>query len=58
VESEEKERPVCRCSNCLNKIHKSEEDLIHAIKSMDFHTVDKAFSLIVNNDIGKYINNS
>jgi hypothetical protein len=51
VDSEEKERPVCRCSNCLSKIHKSEEELVHAIKSLDFHTVDKAYSLIINNNI-------
>jgi hypothetical protein len=26
-DSEERERPVCRCSDCLNAIRKSEEDL-------------------------------
>lgn len=51
VESEEKERPVCRCSDCLNKIRKSEDDLTSALKSMDFVVVDKALSIIKNNQI-------
>lgn len=51
VESEERERPVCRCMDCLNKIKKSEEDLSHALKSMEYQTVDKVYSYILNNNI-------
>jgi hypothetical protein len=47
VESEEKERPVCRCNDCLSKIKKSEEDITAAIKTMDFQTVDKAYFFIL-----------
>ena len=51
MESEERERPVCRCNDCLNKIKKSEEDLAHALKSMDYHIVDKALTFILQNHI-------
>ena len=51
VESEEKERPVCRCTDDLNKIRKSEDDLMNALKTMDFHVVDKVLSIIKNNQI-------
>jgi hypothetical protein len=44
LDSEEKERPVCRCTDDLNKIRKNEEDLVNALKTMDFHIVDKALS--------------
>lgn len=43
VDSEEKERPVCRCKDCKNKIQKAEEELVVALKTMDFHTVDKIY---------------
>lgn len=33
--------------DCLNKIKKSEEDLQNALKTMDFHTVDKVFGQIL-----------
>jgi FYVE zinc finger len=55
VDSEEKERPVCRCNNCLDKITKSEEDLVNAIKTMDFHTVDRVFSSIISHNIGNLL---
>lgn len=55
VDSEEKERPVCRCKDCLNKIKKSEDDLVVALKTMDYVIVDKVFSWIVNNNVGKII---
>ena len=51
VDSEERERPVCRCNDCLNKIRKSEEDLIASIKTMDFNTVDKVFTWIKANNV-------
>lgn len=40
VDSEEKERPVCRCNDCLNTIRKSEAELQAALKTNDFHVVD------------------
>lgn len=51
VESEEKERPVCRCKDCLHKIRKAEEDMSAAIKTMDYPTVDKAYFAILHNHI-------
>lgn len=51
TDSEERERPVCRCSDCLNAIKKSEEDLSHALKSLDYHTVDKVLGQIVRSDL-------
>ena len=51
VESEERERPVCRCNDCLNAIRKSEEDLTTAIKTLDYHVVDKALGVIVRSNI-------
>lgn len=50
-DSEERERPVCRCNNCLGKIKKSEEDMANAMKTMDFHVVDKALKAILENKI-------
>jgi hypothetical protein len=50
-ESEERERPVCRCNSCLGKIRKSEEDMAHAMKSMDYAIVDKALQNIIANKI-------
>lgn len=51
VDSEEKERPVCRCRDCMNKIKKAEEDLHTAIKTMDFHVVDRVLAFIKDNNI-------
>jgi hypothetical protein len=51
VESEEKERPVCRCRDCKNKISKAEDELVAAMKTMDFHTVDKIYTWILNNNV-------
>lgn len=51
VESEERERPVCRCNDCLNKIRKSEEELASALKTMEYSTVDKVYTFIFNNAI-------
>jgi hypothetical protein len=51
VESEERERPVCRCNDCLNKIRKNEEELSAALKTMDYLTVDKVYTFILHNNI-------
>ena len=51
VYSEERERPVCRCSDCLNEIRKSEDELSAAVKTMDFHHVDKILTKILSNHI-------
>jgi hypothetical protein len=51
VDAEERERPVCRCKDCLNTIKKSEDDLTVALKTMDFQTVDKALIHILNHNI-------
>ena len=51
VESEERERPVCRCNDCLNQIKKAEEDLVKSMQTMDFHTVDRSLSFINNKKI-------
>ena len=48
VESEERERPVCRCNDCLNSIKKAEEDLVKSMGTMDFHTVDRSLQYINN----------
>lgn len=49
--SEERERPVCRCNDCLGTIRKSEEDLTAALKTMDFPVVDKALNHILRNNV-------
>jgi hypothetical protein len=51
VESEERERPVCRCVDDLNKIRKQEEELAAALKTMDYLTVDKVYKYIMSNAI-------
>jgi hypothetical protein len=51
VESEERERPVCRCNDCLNKIKKSEDELSNSLKSMDYAIVDKALAHILHNNV-------
>lgn len=51
VESEERERPVCRCNDCLNRITLSEEELSVALKTIDYHKVDKVYSQILHNNI-------
>lgn len=51
MESEERERPVCRCNDCLNKIKKSEEELAGALRTMDYLTVDKVYTFILHNNI-------
>lgn len=51
VESEERERPVCRCNDCLNSIKKSEDEITHSMKSLDYLVVDKALGAIVRNNI-------
>lgn len=51
VESEEKERPVCRCKDCINQIKKFEEDLIEAIKTYEYHKVDQVLGTILRNNI-------
>lgn len=51
VESEERERPVCRCNNCLNTIKQHEDALNTALKTMDFLTVDKVYSEIMRKNI-------
>ena len=51
MESEERERPVCRCVDDLNKIKKQEEELAAALKTMDYLTVDKVYKYIVRNMI-------
>ena len=50
-DSEERERPVCRCKGCLNKIKKSEEEMAHSMKSMDYEVVNKALTNIHGNKI-------
>jgi len=44
VESEDKERPVCRCKDCLKTILKAEDDLRSAMGTMDYHIVDKVLN--------------
>lgn len=51
MESEERERPVCRCKDCLNTIKKHEDELQNALKTLDFHTVDKAYGEILRKNI-------
>jgi hypothetical protein len=51
VESEERERPVCRCLDCMNSIKKAEDDLEKAMSTLDFITVDKVFSMIIHRNI-------
>ena len=51
MDSEERERPVCRCNDCLNNIKKSEEELSAALRTMDYFTVDKVYSHILRNNI-------
>ena len=51
VESEERERPVCRCKNCLATIKQHEDALTTALATMDFHTVDKVYSEIMRKNI-------
>ena len=53
VDSEEKERPVCRCRDCRGKIQKGEDDLHNALKTMEFQHVDQVYRGIINNNIGK-----
>lgn len=50
-DSEEKERPVCRCLTCYKRIQESEENLRQAMATMDFHTVDRALHAIISNSI-------
>lgn len=50
-ESEERERPVCRCNDCLNRIKKGEDDLSVALRTMDFLVVDKILTFILHNHI-------
>jgi hypothetical protein len=47
TESKDKERPVCRCHDCGKKIDKAREELEKAMSTMDFHTVDKVYSMIL-----------
>ena len=51
VEAEERERPVCRCADCLGRIRGSEEEMTQALKTMDFHKVDRVFSMILANNV-------
>jgi len=51
VDAEERERPVCRCTDCLAIIRKSEEELAQAIKTSEFHHVDKILTNIMANHI-------
>ena len=52
-DSEFKERPVCFCYNCLDKIKKAEKDLEEAMATQEFHELHKVLSSIVsaNTDI-------
>ena len=51
VEAEEKERPVCRCKDCLKRINKAEDDLNNSMKTLEYYTVDKSLSFIKSNNI-------
>ena len=44
--SENKERPVCRCKACYDKIKKSEDELSEAMSTQDFVTLHKVLSNI------------
>ena len=51
MDADERERPVCRCNDCLTAIKKSEDDLSSALRTMDYHIVDKALLHIIHNNI-------
>jgi hypothetical protein len=44
--SHQKERPVCRCLQCQDKISKAETDLQEAMEAHEFHTLNKVLSQI------------
>jgi hypothetical protein len=46
--SEAKERPVCRCLNCQDKIDKAETDLRESMDTNEFHCLHKVLSTILN----------
>ena len=50
-DSEEMERPVCRCQECNAKIKKSEDDLKAAMRTLEYHTVDNVLSQILGNHV-------
>lgn len=45
--SENKERPVCRCKTCGEKLKKAEQDLQEAMETRDFATLHKVLSGII-----------
>jgi hypothetical protein len=47
-DADSKERPICRCLNCQDKISKSENELREAMETQDYHTVHKVLSQILN----------
>lgn len=47
-DSVEKERPVCRSLEWVQKIEKAEENLIKAMDTNEFYTVDSALTDILN----------
>lgn len=51
VSALEEERSVCRCNGCAEVIAGNERDLKNAMATMEFHTVDKVLSHILNNKI-------
>lgn len=47
----DEERSVCRCNGCAEVISNAEKDLRNAMATMDFHTVDKVLTHILQNNI-------
>jgi len=50
-DSEQKERPVCRCEACLKKIQKSQQELRDAMSTEEFGTLDKVLTRILNEKV-------
>ena len=50
-DSEDQERPVCRCQTCSKSIKKQEDNLRSAMKTMNYQTVDNSIRQINENNI-------
>jgi hypothetical protein len=42
---------VCRCNGCAEVINTAERDLLNAMATMEFHTVDKVLTHILTNKV-------
>jgi hypothetical protein len=51
VTDKEEERSVCRCNTCAESINNQEKELRNAMSTMEFYTVDKILTHILNNNI-------